>query len=123
MNPPTPVQHTAPVPNDVAWYLIAGAIVLGAALVTVGLSKNAARWEAELRLPAWFSVAGEVVAIVIATAGGAAAGFWTWHWGLGLLSGLVGSLSASIVVRFVAAWIERRRGENDDEIKKADRPG
>lgn len=104
----TPIQHTAPVANDVSWYIIAATITAGAALLSFGVARNFARWEKEMKLPEWFSIVGELVGVTLGTLGGGLAGHLVWHWGLGLLCGHVGGWASPWIVHWISDLIESR---------------
>jgi hypothetical protein len=103
-----PIQHIAPVPNDTDWHVIAGTIIVCGAFLSYGVSRNFTRWEAEVHLPEWFSILGECIGILLATLGGALAGYLVWHWGLGLLCGLVGGWASPWVVYAVTRYMKKR---------------
>lgn len=97
-----PLAHAdAMVPNDIAWYYIAGAILVGAALLSYGVATTAIRWEADAGFPKWFSVAGGFLGILLATAAGALAGLIVWQWALGMLCGLVGAFASPWILKLV----------------------
>jgi hypothetical protein len=87
----------------------------GAALLSYGIGRNFARWEEELKLPAWFSVLGECVGVLVATLGGTLAGYLTWHWGLGCLAGHVGGWASPWFVNWLNAILKSR-------VEKSSRP-
>ena len=104
-----------PVANNVPWYYITLAIGVGAAALQHGVHMVFASWERELKLPAWFSVAGDIFGIVLATGLGALTGHLVWNWALGGVVGLVGAFSSSLVLSLVRA----RLGAAKDALKDA----
>ena len=99
----SPIQWTAPVPNDIQWEYIAGIIAGGAALFTFGVSRvvrfmteplgDAEEWKVE-------GVA-RLFLIVVCFGLGALAGWRTWDWVLGGLAGAVGSGASPTLVRYI----------------------
>lgn len=103
-------QHVAaPIPNDIPWYYIAVAILIGSALVTYGAWATAENWEKDAKFPSWFSVVGGIVGIVLASLGGAIAGYLVWQWTLGLLCGIAGALASPWILRLI--WSRFGKGE------------
>src|SRR5438132_300380 len=100
-------QHLAPVYNDVNWYVIAASIAAGAALLTHGLIDKAQRLVRHRVLGPEGVVWAECVGIVVGCAGGGLAGWLTWHWGLGVLCGLVGSVASPWFVNALTGWLAR----------------
>lgn len=91
------------IPNQVPWYYMTGAFLIGAALVQHGCHMVFTAWERELNLPKWFSVVGDVLGIVMAVLLGMLTGHLVWHWSLGGIVGLVGALSSRMVLAAVRA--------------------
>lgn len=103
-------EHAAaPIPNDIPWYYIAVAILIGSALVTYGAGATAEKWEKDASLPNWFSVAGGIFGIVLALASSALVGYLAWHWIFGLLCGIAGALSSPWILKLI--WSRLGKGE------------
>lgn len=108
----TPIQNLAPIPNDVEWYFLALALIVGAALISFGIGKSSERWEAEMKWPEWFSILGEWVGILLAMTGGSLAGYLVWDWKLGLLCGAVGGFGAPFIVTWIHKYISKKTGSS-----------
>jgi len=106
-----PIQHLAPVPNDVNWYYLMITIFVGASIISYGCAQLAERWEVELKLPKWTSNIGESLGVVLGAGLGALAGYLVWHWGLGFLTGLTGAIAAPWVVSKLGEIIKKWRGK------------
>lgn len=104
-----------PVPNDVPWYYLTLAILVGAALLSHGITAVASSWESELKLPSWFSVAAQGFSIVLASAMGCLAGYLVWEWALGGMVGLIGAFSSQLVLGLIRA----RLGAAKETLKEA----
>lgn len=91
------------IPNQVPWYYMTGAFLVGAALVQHGCHMVFTAWERELGLPKWFSVIGDVLGIALAVGLGMLTGHLVWHWALGGIVSLVGALSSRVVLSMVRA--------------------
>lgn len=94
-------QHLAVVSNNTPWYYLFGAILVGAALVAWGAQTTFERWEKDAHLPGWFSVAGGVFGILLATAMGTVAGHLFWHWALGMLCALTGAWGSQWILGLI----------------------
>lgn len=105
-----PIQNTAPLQNNVDWYIIALAIIAGSALISFGIGRNFERWEAEMEWPEWVSILGEILGIIVATGAGALSGYLTWDWKLGLLCGTVGGWGAPFIVTWLHKYISKKTG-------------
>ncbi len=103
------VQHLAPVYNDVDWYIIALTIAAGSALITYGIIAKVQRWQGKgfLEDEGYITIYAEVAALVIGTLCGALAGYLTWHWGLGLLAGFVGSIASPWILDAMSQLLRR----------------
>lgn len=108
-----------PVPNQIPWYYLTLAILVGAAMLTHGITMIAKGWEQELKLPAWFSVAAQVFAIVLSTCLGCLAGYIIWEWALGGMVALVGAFSSTLVLAFVRAKIDSTKDAAKNVIDNA----
>lgn len=97
------IQHHAPIPNDLDWYIIAGSIVFVASLLTHGVSTNVKRWHRFWMDQNRVQVFGEIGGIILAGIGGGRAGYLTWDWELGAWCGLTGGWAAPWVLEHV--WI------------------
>ncbi len=106
-----PIQHLAPVPNDVNWYYIMFTILVGSALLSYGVAKITERWEEELEWPEWVSNVGEALGIILGTGLGALSGYFVWHWGLGMLVGLTGATAAPWLVYRFGELIKKWKGK------------
>jgi len=116
-----PIQNTAPIPNDIDWYLIALTIIAGSALISFGIGKSFERWEDEIEaLPEWFSILGEILGIAVAMAGASLAGYLVWNWMLGILCGAVGGWGAPFIVTWLNRYISK---ETNPRSKKYGRAG
>ncbi len=103
-------EHAAaPIPNDIPWYYIAVAILIGSALIAYGAGATAEKWEKDASLPNWFSVAGGIVGIVLACAAGTIAGYLVWQPVLGLLSSLAGAFGSPWVLKLI--WSRFGKGD------------
>lgn len=107
-----PHQHLAVIPNDIPWYWLAVAILIGSALVAYGAQVTFERWERDAHLPEWFSVAGGVFGIVLATVMGGIAGHILWHWSLGMMCAICGAWGSQWVLGVVASRIGARQAAN-----------
>ena len=81
-----PIQWDAPVSNDVHWYIIAGVILAGSALLVFGVGQTFARWEREAEEATgkkrwWLSMVGEMTGIVFGHGLGSLIGHLVWDWG------------------------------------------
>lgn len=92
-----------PIANQVPWYYISLAILVGAALLEHGCSMVFRGWEQELKLPPWFSIIGDVLGIVLAAGMGCVAGHLVWNWALGGMVAVVGAFSSRVVLGMVRA--------------------
>ena len=110
------VAEDLPIPNTMPWYYLSLALLVGAAMLTHGVTMVTRGWEKELRLPDWFSVAGQIVGIALSTGMGSLAGYLLWHWALGGMVALVGAFSSTLVLSLVRA----RLGAAKDALKDND---
>lgn len=112
-----------PIPNQVPWYYLTLAILVGAALLSHGVTMVGRGWEVELKLPTWFSVAAQGFGIVLSTALGCLAGYLVWNWTLGGMVGLIGGFSSQLILGLVRAKLGAARetlkdAVSDEESKK-----
>jgi len=108
------VQHTAPVPNDIAWTTLLLVIWIGSAVAAFGVQRRL-RWVVD-QLPdhPWLELVVTLVGAALCTAGGAVAGWRVWDAWLGAVAGLSGSLGSPWIVaqlgRFLG-WKFGRKGK------------
>jgi len=111
-----------PIPNDVPWYYITLAIVVGGAAVNHGVGMIFRNWERELKLPSWFSVIGDVFGLILSTVLGAVVGHLVWSWALGGVVALAGAFSHAMVMSFVRArlfgYVAAKNNEEKPPKKK-----
>lgn len=107
-----------PVIHDVPWHYVSLAILVGAALLSHGVTVVGRSWEKELKLPEWFSVAAQGFGILMSAACGSLAGYLVWNWGLGGMVGLVGGFASSLVLSLVRARLAAAKDAVTDEVKK-----
>ena len=105
--PFVPIQHVAPVANDVEWFYLAGAIALLAALINYGILAKAKRWEKHGVLSMKHVFLADVFAASLAVASGTIAGYLCWHWALGFVTALAGA-SADAIVIYTALQIRKK---------------
>ena len=107
----TSLQAASVIPNNAPWWVLAGCILLGAALVSFGAQMTFERWQkGDKKLPHWFSVAGGMFGITMASIIGAVAGHLIWHWTLGLMCGICGAWGSQWILGLVSARFGVRRG-------------
>lgn len=111
-----------PIPNQVPWYYITLAILVGAALLSHGVTVVARSWEQELKLPQWFSVAAQGFGIVLSTALGCLAGYLVWEWALGGMVALIGGFSSQLVLGLVRAKLGAAKETLKDVADAAGEP-
>ncbi len=111
-----------PIPNDVPWYYITLAIVIGAAAINHGTGMIFRSWEREFNLPKWFSAVGDVFGLVLATSIGVLVGHIVWSWVLGGVVALCGAFSHAMVMTFVRArllgYVNAKNNEENSEKEK-----
>lgn len=110
-----------PIPNTVPWYYICLALLVGAALLTQGVTVLTKGWEKELKLPNWFSVAGQAFGIVLATLMGCIAGYLIWEWALGGMVTLVGAASSALILTLIRARLGVARETLKDVVSEEKR--
>jgi hypothetical protein len=91
------------IPNDVPWYYIVGAVVVGSAALSHGVSRQFSAWERELSAPKWLSVAGDITGIVLSIALSSFVGYLTWSAPLAGIAGSCGAFSSSLILRIIKA--------------------
>lgn len=101
--PVADADDLVPIPNHVPWYYICLAILVGAALLSHGITVVAQSWESELKLPVWFSVVAQAFGIVFSTVLGCLAGYLVWEWALGGMVALIGAFSSQLILALVRA--------------------
>jgi len=106
-----------PIANNVEWYYIALAVLVGAAALSHGVSRVFMAWEKELSLPRWFSVIGDVFGIILATALSCMVGHISWSWALAGTTGLVGAFSSALVLSLVRAKLGVKQVEQNPDSK------
>ncbi len=107
-----------PISNQVPWYYLTLAILVGSALLTRGVTVVGRSWEAELKLPTWFSVAAQGFGIVLSTMMGCLAGYLVWNWTLGGMVGLIGAFSSQLILGLVRAKLGAAKDAIADDSKK-----
>lgn len=117
VNPDVPL-----IPNDVPWYYISLAMLVGGAMLTHGVTMVTRGWEKELKLPDWFSVAGQGAGIALSTGMGCLAGHIVWHWALGGMVSLVGAFSSALVLSFVRARLGAVKDAAKDAVSEDPKP-
>ena len=103
-------QTVAVIPNEGEWYLLMGIIMVMAALLSYGVGQNFARWGERAGFGKRFSIAGEMVGILLASLQGLLLGYLVWHWALGLVFGHVGGWASPWIMNVVGKWIDKKRG-------------
>lgn len=93
----------AVIANDIPWYWLAIAVIVGSALITYGAQMTFEHWQKEAKLSGWFSVAGGIFGIVLASIMGCIAGHILWHWSLGLMCAVCGAWGSQWVLGMLAA--------------------
>ncbi len=117
-------QHMSVIANDIPWYLLAGAVLIGAALVAYGAQMTFEHWKREAHLSGWFSVMGGVFGIFLASAMGAIAGHILWHWSLGLMCAVCGAWGSQWVLGLMSARFGvKNEAEPLPEARKGRRRG
>lgn len=106
-----------PIPNQVPWYYLTLAILVGAALLTHGVTVVGRGWEVELKLSAWFSVAAQGFGILLSTFMGCLAGFLVWNWTLGGMVGLIGAFSSQLILGLVRAKLGAAKEVIKDSVE------
>lgn len=109
-----PVQWHAVVQNDVAWQLLAGLILAGSALLSYGVHSVFRRWRRNGWVGARAPFYAEATVYAATPALGAFAGWLVWHWGLGLLAGLVGGWASPWVIRRLDRLLGNGKGKVDE---------
>lgn len=106
-----PAKRDVPVPNDLPWYALSGAVVVGAALLSYGMVLTIRRMARDLRASATkearAGVIATLVSIGVASALGALVGYLTWHWALGFVSAVVGAWASPWVIDTVSGLVSR----------------
>jgi hypothetical protein len=110
-------QGLQQVSNNVDWYYIALAVLIGSAALSHGVSRVFMAWEKELSLARWFSVIGDIFGIILATALSCVVGHITWSWALAGTTGLVGAFSSALVLSLVRAKLGVKQDEPSPESK------
>lgn len=118
----TDVDNLVPIPNTIPWYYICLVLLVGAALLTQGVTMLTKGWEQELKLPNWFSVLGQAVGIVLATVMGCLAGFLVWQWALGGMVALVGASSSALILNLVRARLGVAKDTLKDVVSEEKKP-
>lgn len=117
LNPSKPdADDLVPIPNQVPWYYITLALLLGAALLAHGVTVVARGWEKEMQWPRWFSVAAQGFGIVLATLMGCLAGYLVWEWALGGMVALIGAFSSQLVLGLLRAKLDVTKATLKDAI-------
>jgi hypothetical protein len=80
-----------------------------AGVLCYGVEQTTLRWEKDVKLPSWFSVAGNVLGIALASGLGALVGMMLWNWELGLICGVVGGFSSNWIVSVLASRFENKK--------------
>ncbi len=102
-------EHNTPVPNNVPWYFLTLAILIGAAILVRGMSMTVKRWAQALhsmRGPQ-IGVVVEIISIFIAVGLGTFAGYLIWNIWLGAMIAFVGSLGSPWVLDQLAGFLSR----------------
>ncbi len=106
------VQATDPLSNpDLTGqpnYYLVMAILVGAAMLSHGVTMVARAWEKELGLAQWFSVVAQAFGIILATSAGYLVGHLVWDPTLAGVIAMVGAFSNALVLSAVRARIGRR---------------
>jgi hypothetical protein len=108
-----PIQWTAPIPNDVAWWVQLPVIAVCTALITWGMVEKGARWHQQGLVSEKASMWAEALAVPFCMAVGGCVGYLTWHWGMGMLGGLVGSMASPWVIRLAGKLVDWRLGKKE----------
>jgi len=110
-------MFTSPNSNEGGTLLIAIIIVAVTGVLAYGIQQTTARWEKDVRLPAWFSIAGNIFGIAMASCLGSLIGYMMWNWELGLICGAVGGWSSDWVVDMLASKFRGDRRNREDDKK------
>jgi small-conductance mechanosensitive channel len=105
------VQWIAPIPNDISWWIIAMIIVFACALLTFGCRGKAKRWHKKGFVYKKAIMWAEIAAIPLSLIFGALSGYLVWNWVLGMLCGLIGTISFSFVMVILRKIIKKRLSE------------
>ena len=107
-----PIQWGAPIPNDVDWEILALCLISGAALLTFGVNRVFARWQAKGWVTEKAPFYGEIVALTLVPLLTAYAGYLVWHLGLGFLCGVVGSWASPWVIDWLNKAMQKVMTKN-----------
>jgi hypothetical protein len=117
-----PIQWHAPVANDVEWYYIVGAILVGSALVTSGLGRILRYSLKGYKNERLLELAGRTFLCIVCAGLGAVAGWRTWDWPLGAVVGFVGSCAAPVVLKYFYAiagkWLPKPKDNGAGNVER-----
>lgn len=105
--------NDAPIPNNVPWYFLSLAILIGAAILVRGLSMTVKRWAVTLhssRVPK-IGIVVEIISIFLAVALGSVTGHLVWNVWLGAMVALIGSLGSPWVLEQLSGFLSRFKKE------------
>jgi len=112
-----PVQHSAPVPNDVGWMEIASYIALAAAVFTLGFMRIIRHHIDERHLPPLSDLVARLLLCLVCAGGGAIVGWRIWDVWLGGVLGTVGSGGHVVIlhafVRLISLFTSLRVEKSD----------
>lgn len=101
------VQHTAPVANDIEWWVLALCIAASAAVLTFGLGRvTRFAFDGTNREKLW-EMLSRLGLVLLCTIFGAIAGWRVWDAWLGGLAGAVGSGASPMFMRYLIKLTDR----------------
>lgn len=105
------VQHTAPVANDIDWWILALCILVGAALIMSGVGRILRYAAKGSNHEKAIELLGRVALILLCTAAGTVAGWRAWDAWLGGLVGFVGACASPIILARIFPYLDRFVGK------------
>jgi len=100
--------QTAPVPNDVKWWVIALFITAGAAVLSTGIDQMVKNWFDLGWVKPRVVMFTEVLSSSIATVAGAVAGYRVWDMWLGAVCGLLGGFASLWVMKRLNIFLKKK---------------
>lgn len=97
--------------SDVSWYYVTGAILIGSALLSYGMTSSIKRWAIDLQTASSTAskatVVGNIIAIAFASGAGCLVGHLVWRWELGLVVGFVGAWGSPWILEHMSGLLSR----------------
>ena len=120
-----PIVQQVPITNEVPWYVISAAIIIGAALLSYGMIKTLKRWSIDLQQTSSrvrkTTVIANILAIITSTICAGIVGWLLWNWILGAMCGFIGAWCWPWVITTLTSVISRWKNSDDkdrDRISK-----